>query len=278
MRWIAWLTVRELLRRKMTLAFLAIAVIAIASSVWVLHALMSLGTPSAEYRLIVSQQLIFTMLAFTGILALSAVFLSAPAVANEIESGVALSLLARPLSRAEYILGKWLGLAVLVASFAILTVGAELVLTFRIVGYLPPHPVLALLALVALALVLMTLSLFLSTRLAAITTGIICTAGFFLSWVAGVAAGIGSALGHPTLVTAGAVSRLILPTDGLWQAAAYELEPRSLTLLASTLDPRLAANPFVVLAPPPTAFLVWAGLWILIVLALSVWSLRRKTI
>lgn len=277
MRWIAWLTVAELLRRKTTLAFLVIAGIAIAGSAWFLHFLTPLGTPGVETRLIVSQQLLFTMLAFTGILALSAVFLSAPAVSNEIESGVALTLIARPLSRAEYLLGKWLGLAATVACFATLTVGAELLVTFRSVGYLPPHPVLALLALVAEALVLMTLSLFLSTRLAAMTTGIICTAGFFLAWVTGVAATIGGALGHPALVTVGAVSRLLLPTDGLWQAAAYNLEPRTVSMLTS-FDPQLASNPFVILAPPPTIFLMWVGLWVLIVLGLAVWSLRRKTI
>ena len=44
-------------------------------------------------------------LSFVGALGMS--FVAAPTIAGELESGVALSLLARPVRRSEVLLGKW---------------------------------------------------------------------------------------------------------------------------------------------------------------------------
>ena len=56
---------------------------------------------------------------FSFVLAMTAAFLGAPAVGADIESGVALALLARPLRRSDLLLGRWLGLAVAVVGYTI---------------------------------------------------------------------------------------------------------------------------------------------------------------
>jgi ABC-type transport system involved in multi-copper enzyme maturation permease subunit len=70
------------------------------------------GSPELTVQLGVSQILIFIAFQFSFVLAMTAAFLGSPAIASDLESGVALALLARPLRRTSYLLGRWLGLAI----------------------------------------------------------------------------------------------------------------------------------------------------------------------
>ncbi len=275
MRAVARLTLQELLRRRTTLVLLLTTLVVVALSSWAFRALAHAYGPGGEAMLFASEQLIFVMLIFSGILALAATFLSAAAVAPEIESGVALSLLARPLTRMRYILGKWLGLAALIGVFSLLTGGLEFLTAFWAVGFVPPHPVYALLAMTWEALLLMTLALALSTRLSTITSAIVGMVAFFVAWMAGIAGGLGQALHNATLLQIGGTAQILLPTNGLWQAAEYYLEPPSVVVLLRSIG-RIGANPFAALGPQTTAFYIWTAIWLLIVLGLAIWSMRRR--
>jgi hypothetical protein len=75
----------------------------------------------------------------------------------------------------------------------------------------------------------------------------------------------------------GTVTSLIIPTDGLWRGALYSLEPVVLRLAgdsAATANPGNA--PFIVMAPPTPAYIVWAVCWLAAVLAASVWSFQER--
>jgi ABC-type transport system involved in multi-copper enzyme maturation permease subunit len=275
MRAVARLTLQEMLRRRTTLVLLVTTLVVVALSGWAFHALLHSYGPGGEAMLFASEQLIFVMLIFSGILALAATFLSAAAVAPEIESGVALSLLARPLTRMRYILGKWLGLGALIAAFSLVTGGLEFLTAFLAVGFVPPHPWYALLAMTWEALLLMTLALALSTRLSTITSAIIGMVAFFIAWMAGIAGGLGQFLHNATLQQISAVAQLLLPTNGLWQAAEYYLEPPSVVVLLRSIG-RVGVNPFVALGQQTTVFYIWTVLWVLMVLGIAIWSMRRR--
>ena len=77
---------------------------------------------------------------FSGVLALSAVVVASPAISSELESGVALSMLARPVSRYQVVLGKWLGLAALIVVYVAATTALELLVVDLTTGYVPPGP------------------------------------------------------------------------------------------------------------------------------------------
>ena len=57
----------------------------------------------------------FRLFMFSFVLALGAAFVGAPSIHNDVESGVMLAILPRPVRRSEVVLGKWLGLALLIA-------------------------------------------------------------------------------------------------------------------------------------------------------------------
>jgi ABC-2 type transport system permease protein len=207
------------------------------------------------------------------------VFVAAPAISGETESGVALAVLARPLSRSSYVLGKWLGLAVLLLVYAAASVALEIVAVAVAVDYQPPDAPQAFAFLYTEGLVLMTLGLALSTRLSGMVGGVIALVLFGMAWIGGIVGGIGQVLANDTLVRIGTVVKLALPTDGLWRGAVHALEPVAvLTATRGVAGPATAANPFLVLDAPPIAFDLWVVAWLAIVLALTVWSFRMREV
>ncbi len=271
------LTVVESLRRRLTLALFAATLLLVGLTGWAFSEISRLSSLQGVERLMqFSLLLLFLMLLFTGMLALTAVFTAAAAVAGELESGVAAAILARPLRRSAYLFGKWLGLAAVVGGFALLAGAGELVIVSRVAAFAPPQPVAALALITAQALLMMTLSLALATRLSAVTSAIISTVAFFLSWMLGTVDLMGVALKYPTLLTVGEIGKILLPTNALWQAAEYHLEPGSLIAAAQGLG--LGGNPFLALDPQPPAVLIWAGVWAVIVLGLGIWGVGRRQI
>ena len=162
------LTIIESLRRRLTLALFATTMLLVGFTGWAFAKLSQLSSLQGIERLAqFSVLLIFLMLLFTGMLALTAVFSAAAAVAGELESGVAAAILARLMRRGAYLFGKWLGLAVVVGAFALVAGSGEILVVSRVADYAPPKPVAGLMLIVAQALLLMTLSLTLATRLSA---------------------------------------------------------------------------------------------------------------
>ena len=278
---IARLTVAEAGRRRTVWVLLGLTLLTVALTTWGVERLVSLAregdATELEVQVGVSQVLILVAFMFSFVLAMTAAFLGAPAIAADLESGVAHAMLARPIRRADLVVGRWLGLVAIVVAYAAGSGLLEIASVRLVTGYGPPEPFLAVTFLSAQAVVLLTVALLLSTRLPAIAAGAICVVLFGLGWMAGVFAGIGRAFDAGPLVAAAEASRWLLPTDGLWRGTIYGLEPPAVVLVAlGRGGPAAQANPFFASAPPPLEFLVWSAAWIAIVLALSVVSLNRR--
>ncbi len=279
---VARLVVREVTRRRLVVAVILLTLLAVALTTWGLSRLPTIGrvppTPE-QVRFIASQLVILIGFMFSFVLALSAVFVAAPAISGEIESGIALAVLARPLSRTSYVLGKWIGLAGLLFVYTAGAIALELVAVRVVVDYEAPHPLETILYLYAEGLVLLTLALALSTRLSGMVGGVVALVLFGMAWMGGIVGGVGQAFDNPTVTHVGTATKLLLPTDGLWRGAVYALEPAAvLTAARGVPGPVTAANPFFAAAPAPEAFVLWAAAWIAVVLAVAVRSFRAREI
>lgn len=283
---IARLTAKEAFRRKLLLALLILTIVVISLTAWGANRLTTLTverqpiTP-IELKLVVSQLLIVIMFMFAFVLAISTVFVASPAISSDLESGIALAVLTRPISRAEYVLGKWLGLSVLAAAYAGGAALIEILVVNLVVGYLPPNTLVFLLYLVGHVVILLTLALLVSTRLSGMTAGVVTLGLFGLAWFGGIAAGVGEAFNNPGITTAGYLTKLILPTDAFWRGAVYSLQPAAEIALyrsSGTAGRAATANPFFAAAPPTDQFLLWAGLWIVAILSLTIYSLRHREV
>ena len=279
---IARLQLQELLRRRLFLVLLLLTDVVISLTTWGFSRIPSLGDSrgrpmtAVEIAAIASQFLILVMFMFSFVLAFSAVFAASPAISAEVESGITLAMLARPITRLEYVVGKWLGLIATVLIYAIPAATVQMVLVQIVVGYSAPHPIEFLAFVIGEAIVLVTLSLLLSTRFAGMVGGVSGLILWGLAWMGGIVGGIGLVFENTTLTHVGTASKLILPTDGLWRGAVWSLEPASLIAASRAAGAAAAANPFFAADPPPPAYVVWCVIWITGMLSLAVWSFMRK--
>lgn len=281
---IARLTVQEASRRRLLLALVILTLLVVGFSAWGFNKITTVtrsdGTllPPAAVTAITSQLLIVITFMYSGVLALSAAVVAGPLISSEVESGLLLSMLARPVRRSEVVIGKWLGLAVLVAIYAAGSAFLEIAAVDWATGYVPPHPIELVLFVGAEGLALLSAGLLLSTRLSGITGGVIALVAWLMAWIAGVVGDIGVSLQNQAIENVGTISHLILPTDGLWRGAVYAMEPDVILATLRAGGTIAQANPFAAVDPPPVQFLAWVVVWFALMLALSVWSFRTREI
>jgi ABC-2 type transport system permease protein len=278
---IARLTVREMFRRRVVWVLVALTVISVTLVGWGLDRLVDLARENAstelEIQIGVSQVLILIAFMFSFVLATTAAFVGAPAIGGDLDSGVAYAILARPLRRADLLIGRWLGSAIVVVVYAVASGLLAIGVAVLVSGYGPPEPILAVAFLAGESLVLLTLTLALGSVLPSIAAGAIAVVGFGLGWMAGVLAGVAAALGVEGLRGVAEVSRWILPTDGLWRGVIYGLEPPLVVLIAAGRAPNLVeANPFYAATPPPPPFVIWSIVWMGLVLGAATWWFGRR--
>jgi len=273
---LAALTLREASRRRVLLALTVLTAVLIALSGWGFSRLApeSGGTlTSGEARLTASILLNLVMFGFSLIAALGTAFLAGPTLAGETESGIALTVLARPVRRSAFLLGKWLGLVAFGSGFVVLAGLAQCLVVRAAVGYWPPDPAAALALLAAQTTVLLTLAVLLSTAVSPMASGVVAVGLFGTAWVAGVVGGIGASLDNESVERIGTLSRMLMPTDGLWRGAMHGFQdPRALLQFGDEGQ----AFPFLSAAPLTTAYLAWAALWVAMVWGLAAASFVRK--
>lgn len=275
---IAALTLREASRRRVLLALGALTVVLLALSGWGFSRLAAETGESAltsgEARLTASVLLNLVMFGFSLIAALGTAFLAGPTLSGETESGIALAVLARPIRRSAFLLGKWLGLVAFGGGFVVAAGLAQIVVVGVTADYWPPQPVAALALLAAQTTVLLTLAMLLSTAISPMASGVIAVGLFCATWVAGVVGGVGASLGNESVARVGTVSRMLMPTDGLWRGAMHAFQDPSALVQFGGQGGQ--AFPFLSAAPLTAAYLAWAAAWVAMVWVLAAVSFVRK--
>ncbi|MGY2128304.1 ABC transporter permease [Blastococcus sp. SYSU DS0617] len=274
---VAGLTLREAARRRVLLALAILTLVLLALSGWGFSrfAAESGGTlTSGEARLTASILLNLVMFGYSLIAALGTAFLAGPTLAGETESGIALAVLARPIRRSAFLLGKWLGLVTFGSVFVVLAGLAQILVVRATVDYWPPDPAAALALLAAQTTVLLTLAVLLSTVISPMASGVVAVGMFCTTWVAGVVGGIGASLDNEAVARVGSVSRMLLPTDGLWRGAMHGFQDPSALLQFGGADGE--AFPFLSVAPLTWAYMAWAALWVAMVWGLAAVSFTRR--
>jgi ABC-type transport system involved in multi-copper enzyme maturation permease subunit len=272
----AALTVQEASRRRVLRALAGLTLLLLAVSAFGfsrIEAEFGEALTTGEARLAASTVLNLVMFGLSLIAALGTAFLAGPVLAGEFESGMALSVLARPVRREAVLVGKWLGLVAFGGGFVILAGLAQFAVVWATVGYWPPDAAGGLALLAAQTTVLLTLGLLLSTVISPMASGIVAVGLFGATWIAGVVGSVGAALGNEGVARVGDVSRMLLPTDGLWRGAMHAFQDPG---LLATLSEEFSAHPFLSLSPLTATYLAWAAAWVVLVLGLSGMAFLRR--
>lgn len=148
-----------------------------------------------------------------------AVFLTLGAVRGDAERGLLQPLIVRPLGRRQYLLGRFLGAAVVSAVYIAVVYSGAVIVTGIVGGWWPAAPVGAGARLVAAVVVVAALSLLGSVFLSSTANGIAVLMVFGAGLLAGLLGSIGDALNSHTLKAIANTASWVLPFEALYRDA-----------------------------------------------------------
>ncbi|HEU4618797.1 MAG TPA: ABC transporter permease [Gammaproteobacteria bacterium] len=198
----------------------------------------------------------------------AAVLLPVDTLSGEIDSGVMQTLASKPIGRSDIVLGKWLTYLAMTAAYVVLMGGGIAVIAFAVTGFWQPHLERALPLMMLAAAVMLTVTTAGGVRLTTITNGIVAFGFYGLAFIGGWVEQIGTFTQNEAARYIGTAISLVNPSDALWRRAAHELLPPLLR--------NLPVTPFASASVPSTAMIVWAGVFVVLVLGLALrWFARR---
>src|ERR687885_297731 len=192
-----------------------------------------------------------------------ALFVSVGAVSAEVDSGTLHALLARPVRRWQFLVGRWLAYALIISVYVAVMAGLVLMVAAFIGDYTTPDAARAIGLMILASLFLVTLSVFGSTLLPTSTNGAVVFTLFGLGWLSGVIQVLGETLGNPALLNLGVTVALFIPSDMLWRSASYYVQPASLLAAANAFK---GALPILANAPPTPGLIAWGVVYSLLLL------------
>jgi ABC-type transport system involved in multi-copper enzyme maturation permease subunit len=197
-----------------------------------------------------------------------AIMLPVDTLSGEISSGVMQTLAAKPIRRAAIVLGKWLTFWLMTAAYLLLLSGGIILMMRGMAGFEQAGMARALPLMLLGSTVMLTVSTAGGVRLTTITNGIVSFAFYGIAFIGGWIEQIGSFVSNPATRYVGTAISLMSPADAMWRRAAYELQPAIMRDLNIT--------PFNVGSVPSTAMIAWTVGFIVVVLALAIYSFRHR--
>jgi Cu-processing system permease protein len=203
--------------------------------------------------------------------AIMGAILSADTLAGEIASGTVQALAAKPVRRVEIVLGKWLGFAGLLGLYLLLMAGGVVVISYGLTGFSLPNLVSGVALIYFGALLVMTITLACSSRLSTLATGGVVFGLYGISFIGGWVEQFGAFLQNQTAVNVGIISSLLIPSDALWRRAAFEMTPPLGQAMGFA-----SGGPFITTSVPSPLMIAYAGLYVVVAVALTVRQFSRR--
>jgi len=269
------LTLHEAMRRRILLAALLCGLAFLVLFGAGLHAIVSdtrsrAGMTLLERRVMLNFLTLAGLYAVNFLLVMTAVLLPVDTLSGEIASGVIQTVAAKPIRRSDIVLGKWLGHWLVMAGYLALLAGGVLAIA-RVFGHFtPPHVARGLPLMLLEGTVLLTLSVAGGTRLSTVTNGILAFGLYGLAFIGSWVEQIGTLTGHDTARYVGTIASLIMPTEAMWQLAAFNMQPPIMR--------ELAATPFSPASVPSAAMVVWAAAYAAVALVIGVRAFTKRAL
>ena len=268
-------TLREAARKRVLLAallfgaaFLVLFGIGVAA-IWrdiLEHGPMSL----VQRRVFLNFVVMAGLYAVNFLTVMTATFMPVDTLSGEIGSGVMQTVAAKPVRRSTIVLGKWLAYWIVVAAYLLLMAGGTILVMRVLTGFTPPHVEHGLPLMLLEATVLLTLSIAGGTRLSTIANGVAVFGLYGLAFLGGWFEQIGTLMDNGAARYLGTVASLIMPSEALWQRAAYFMQ--------APIMRDLHLTPFSPVSLPSGAMVAWAAGYVLVGLALALRWFRKRAL
>jgi ABC-type transport system involved in multi-copper enzyme maturation permease subunit len=222
----------------------------------------------------IGQNIGLSLVAMAGLYAVNflivmmAVLMPIDTISGDIRSGVIQTLVTKPLHREQIVLGKWLGFWLILAVYLLMMAGGVLLIVYAVSGTALPNALQGIALIFLEGTVLMTLSILGGTRLSTLANGVTVLGLYGLGFIGGWMEQIGTLLGNNVAQNFGIVTSLIVPTEAMWQLAAYNMEP--------PLMRDAAITPFSISSVPSTGMVLWAVLYASVALLIALRQFRTR--
>ncbi|HZO29885.1 MAG TPA: ABC transporter permease, partial [Chloroflexota bacterium] len=201
-----------------------------------------------------------------------ALFLTVGAISSEIDSGTLHAVLARPIRRADVVVGRWLAYAGLIGLYVVFMSGAILSMAWLASGYQAFDAARTIGLMVLGALVLLTVSLFGSTLFSTLANGVISFTLFGLAWLGGLIEYIGNMVQNGGMVNLGIAISLLVPSDAIWKAASFYAQSPLFLAVGGTRG----QVPFIGAVPPTLPLVIWTLAYPAVFLLLAARAFSRR--
>lgn len=226
--------------------------------------------------IVVRQRMLLNLLTLAGLYAthfltlMTAVLLPVDTLSGEIASGVAQTVASKPVRRSTIVLGKWLAFSLVAVTYFAIVSGGVLLIA-RLFGDFTPPGLAQGLPLMALeAVVFVSVSIAGGARLSTVTNGILAFGLYGLAFIGGWVEQVGTLAGNLAAQNVGTVASLLLPTEALWQRAAYFMQP--------SIMRDLQMSPFSSGALPSAVMVWWAVGYAVVAVLLGVQGFRKRAL
>jgi ABC-type transport system involved in multi-copper enzyme maturation permease subunit len=270
---IARLTFLEAIRRRILLSAFLLGVAFLILYAWGFYLMRQEAVPNARSEIMgtIFRSGLDNFLTLAGLYAVNflaiamGALVSADTLAGEIGSGTIQSLVAKPVRRAEIVIGKWLGFAGLLALYLVLMVGGVMAVAYVLDGYVVPNVASGVALIYLEALLMMSVTLMCSSMFSTLATGGVIFGLYGIAFIGGWVEQFGALLQNQAAVNIGVVSSLIIPSEALWRRAAYEMTPPIAQVIGISFS-----GPMFTVSVPSNAQIVYAVGYLALALALGV--------
>lgn len=224
---IAMTSLKEALRKKVILlvGILTLIYLAILTLITYYACNENISSGGSSVNLYVMESTFISILGFyfsSMLVAFLTIMVSVGSVSSEIESGVLHSIITRPIKRSSYILGKYLGIALLIVSYSVLLYLALILIYWIIIpDFIATFSTgvifKGLFFFILEPLAILSLSVFSSTSFKTMGSGIFVIAIYILGLLGGIFEQVGVLLGNDLINSLGILSSLISPFDVIYR-------------------------------------------------------------
>ncbi|WP_211653407.1 ABC transporter permease subunit [Planococcus alpniumensis] len=238
------------------------------------------GPEAVLMQQFVASQMLGAGLYFSSFIAsLLAIMSSVSAISGEVASHQIDTWLMRPISRAQFVLGKFVGLTVLMMAyvialfFSVIAIHQGIGVDWLALDLQPMQMVKAAGVFAIQPFVLIAFGILLSTRMTTLNAGIISIVLYGAAFIGGFIEQFGAVLEKTALVNVGIIMSLVYPVDSIYR--------KMTTLLFVTTDSPLAiaqGGLFTSISSPSNLLIGYAVFYGIIVLALAVYSFKNRDV
>lgn len=192
-------------------------------------------------------------------------------ISREIESGTILTLASRPISRKAIVTGKFLTYSAVTAVYSGILVAA---ITLLVIHYfkllVDPMSLLSGIGLFMLMpVVLLAVAHLVSAIWSTLAAGVTAFMLYATATIGGFIEQMGALMNNPDIINVGIISSLIMPSDALYRLAV--------SIAGGKLGQgAIAFSPFGATSTPSTAMLIYALLYVVLILILAIHLFQKR--